>query len=74
MGVNVRQLLLTASLVASLAMVIVATASVRQVPARVPKIWDDQAVANWATPIAALKVPPGHYTPAEYYALPAENH
>jgi hypothetical protein len=36
MGVNVRQLLLTASLVACLAMVIVATASVGQVRAIAP--------------------------------------
>ncbi len=30
--------------------------------ARVPKIWDDAALADWATPIAAVGLRPGHYT------------
>jgi hypothetical protein len=38
-----------------------------------PKIWDDKALADWATPIAALGVRPAHYTAADYYALPGEN-
>jgi hypothetical protein len=41
--------------------------------ARVPKIWDDAALADWATPIAALGLRPGHYTSAEYYKVPADN-
>jgi hypothetical protein len=39
----------------------------------VPKIWDDEALEDWATPIAALGVRPGHFTAAEYYALPGDN-
>ena len=39
----------------------------------VPKIWDDAALADWATPIAALGVRPGHFTSAEYYKVPADN-
>ena len=73
MGFDVRRLLLTTSLLACLAMWVVATSSVAQVPASAPKIWDEKALADWATPIAAPKVRPGHYTPAEYYAIPAEN-
>src|SRR6476469_8550774 len=38
-----------------------------------PKIWDDKALQDWATPIAALGVRPSHYTAAEYYAAPVEN-
>jgi len=38
-----------------------------------PKIWDDKALEDWATPIAALGVRPGHFTAAEYYAAPVEN-
>ena len=41
--------------------------------ARVPKIWDDAALAEWATPIAALGLRPGHYTSAQYYKVPADN-
>ena len=40
---------------------------------RAPRIWDDQALKDWATPIAALGVRPGHYTTAEYYAVPGDN-
>ena len=38
-----------------------------------PVIWDDAALAGWATPIAALQVRPGHYQPADYCAVPADN-
>jgi hypothetical protein len=40
---------------------------------RAPAIWDDRALAEWATPIAALKMRPTHYTTAEYYSVPADN-
>jgi hypothetical protein len=40
---------------------------------RAPKIWDDQALEDWATPIAALGIRPGHFSAAEYYAAPADN-
>jgi hypothetical protein len=39
----------------------------------VPRIWDDAALADWATPVASLGVRPGHFTAAEYYAAPADN-
>ena len=41
--------------------------------AQTPKIWDEKFLADWATPVAALKIRPAHYTPAEYYAAPADN-
>ena len=44
-----------------------------QTPATVPRIWDDQALADWATPIAALNLRPSHYSSAEYYSVPGEN-
>jgi hypothetical protein len=40
---------------------------------RVPKIWDDKALEEWATPIAALGIRPGHFTSGEYYSAPVEN-
>jgi hypothetical protein len=40
---------------------------------RVPRIWDDGALEEWATPVAALNVRPGHYTSAEYYKAAADN-
>jgi hypothetical protein len=39
----------------------------------VPRIWTDAALADWATPIAALGVRPGHFSEREYYAAPADN-
>jgi hypothetical protein len=38
-----------------------------------PRIWDDEALKDWATPIAALGIRPGHFTAAEYYAVPEDN-
>jgi hypothetical protein len=73
MGSWKRTLLRTISLVVGLTVCIAATALIAQAPANVPKIWDDAALADWATPIAALKTRPGHYTSAEYYAVPADN-
>jgi hypothetical protein len=40
---------------------------------RAPKIWNEAELADWATPIAGLNVRPGHYSEAEYYAVPADN-
>ena len=39
----------------------------------VPRIWDDEALKDWATPIAALGIRPGHFTAAEYYGVPGDN-
>lgn len=39
----------------------------------VPRIWDDAALAEWATPVAALGVRPGHFSEAEYYGAPGDN-
>src|SRR5678815_3260978 len=39
----------------------------------VPRIWDDMALADWATPVAGLNVRPAHYTSAEYYGVSADN-
>jgi pimeloyl-ACP methyl ester carboxylesterase len=68
-----RLLLRTLSLLVPVAVCTAAAALIAQAPASVPKIWDDAALADWATPIAALKARPGHYTSAEYYAVPADN-
>jgi len=40
-----------------------------QVPTMVPRIWDDAALAEWATPVATLNVRPAHYSSAEYYSV-----
>jgi hypothetical protein len=44
-----------------------------QGPARAPRIWDDAALADWATPVATLNVRPAHYSSAEYYSVPGDN-
>ena len=41
---------------------------------RIPRIWDDAALAEWATPVAGLNVRPSHYSAKEYYALPPDNY
>jgi hypothetical protein len=46
---------------------------VRAAQTRAPVVWDDRALAEWATPLAALKVRPAVYSAAEYYAVPADN-
>ena len=40
---------------------------------RAPRIWDDAALADWATPVAGLNVRPAHYSSAEDHAVPADN-
>ena len=44
-----------------------------QKPTDIPRIWEDAALAEWATPVAGLNVRPSHYSSAEYYAVPADN-
>jgi hypothetical protein len=49
------------------------TASATSWVPNVPRVWDEQALADWALPIAGLGVAPTHMTSDEYYALPEEN-
>ena len=44
-----------------------------QAPTVAPRIWDDAALVDWATPVATLNVRPSHYSSAEYYSVPGEN-
>ena len=39
----------------------------------VPRVWDEAALADWATPVAGLNVRPDHLRAQDYYALPVEN-
>ena len=41
--------------------------------ATVPKVWDEAALADWATPVATLNVRPRHISTREYYAAPEYN-
>ncbi|MBL8840671.1 MAG: hypothetical protein JNL90_03975 [Planctomycetes bacterium] len=38
----------------------------------IPKIWTDEALAEWATPIAGLGIAPGHFSDAEYDRAPID--
>ena len=40
----------------------------------IPKVWDEQALATWATPITGLNGRPGHFSEAEYYEAPIDNY
>jgi mono/diheme cytochrome c family protein len=33
-----------------------------------PRVWDQKALAEWATPVAGLNVRPGHFSQRDYYA------
>lgn len=39
----------------------------------IPRVWDEAALADWATPLAGLGAPPTHMAAAEYYSLPEES-
>jgi hypothetical protein len=39
----------------------------------IPRVWDEEALADWALPIAGLNERPTHMSAAEYYSLPEEN-
>src|SRR6266568_2865513 len=39
----------------------------------VPKVWDEAAFADWATPVAGLNVRPTHISAKEYYSLAVDN-
>ena len=40
----------------------------------VPRVWDENALADWATPVAGLNVRPGHFSAEEYYQAPIDDH
>lgn len=52
---------------------VVSAALPAQAPILAPRIWDDAALVDWATPVATLDIRPAHYSSAEYYSVPAEN-
>ena len=39
----------------------------------IPKVWDEAALADWATPVAGLNLRPTHISAKEYYSLKVEN-
>jgi hypothetical protein len=67
--VTVRRLAIGLASLACLSMMMTRAQS----PAQAPRIWDDAALADWATPIAALTLRPPHYSAAEYYSVPGDN-
>lgn len=40
---------------------------------QIPRVWDERALADWATPLAGLEERPTHMSAEEYYAIPVEN-
>ena len=39
----------------------------------IPRVWDEEALADWATPLAGLNARPSHMSAEEYYSIPVEN-
>jgi hypothetical protein len=52
---------------------VLSAALAAQAPTVVPRIWDDEALADWATPLAVPNLRPAHYSSAEYYEVPGDN-
>src|SRR5262245_17675181 len=42
-------------------------------PVQIPKVWDETALADWATPVAGLNVRPTNLSAKDYYSLSVEN-
>jgi hypothetical protein len=63
----IRASFLSVALTAALSVIVAGQA------VRVPKIWTDAALAEWATPVATLNIRPAHISEAEYYAVPGDN-
>lgn len=40
---------------------------------RAPKIWTDEKLRDWATPLAGINARPNHHSEAEFYAAPIDN-
>ena len=59
---------------AMLVLMIVGIAAAQQGFQRtIPRTWDEEALKDWATPIAAINARPAHISAAQYYALPVDN-
>ena len=39
----------------------------------IPKVWDEAALADWATPLAGVNLRPAHISAKDYYSLTVEN-
>ena len=39
----------------------------------IPRVWDEAALADWATPVAGLNVRPTHLSAKDYYSLTVDN-
>jgi mono/diheme cytochrome c family protein len=57
----------------SIAAVAIVLGAKRPWERRIPRVWDEPALADWATPLAGLNERPTHMSAAEYYAIPEEN-
>jgi len=66
MSLRMRRVILTGSLLLALRVI-------GNSETRVPRIWNDAALADWATPVAKVQIRPAHYSSADYYAVPGDN-
>ncbi len=40
---------------------------------QIPRVWDEAALSEWATPVAGLNLRSTHISSSEYYSLAVEN-
>ena len=64
---------LAACMLTAAASLVLAQQGVRPWKPEIPKVWDESALRDWATPLAGLNAPPTHLTSKEYYAFETEN-
>jgi hypothetical protein len=65
-------MLLQALSIAAILLFLVVTQQFGQAP-QVPKVWDQAALADWATPIAGLGVRPSFFSETDYYSVSGDN-
>jgi mono/diheme cytochrome c family protein len=62
-----------AAVTGALVLAAIAYLATRAWRAEIPRVWDESALAGWATPLAGLGEAPTHMSAADYYAIPEEN-
>ena len=53
--------------------VLLTVMSAQEFKPKIPKVWDEESLKEWATPLAGLNMRPTHMSEKEYYAMRVEN-
>src|SRR4051812_43939243 len=69
-GVNAMRFQIRHRFMPGLLLLLLAASAPAQSTSAAPRIWNDRDLAEWATPIAALNIRPGHMSEKEFYSVP----